>query len=87
MTSLRNRGVGGVDEAGVGLAERDLADDALHVVLVRDDVVERRGQPEGLEYLARVVADGDALGGDDELRAGLQDVLELSIPAGLSVGR
>jgi hypothetical protein len=32
--------VGHVDEAGVGLAERDLADDALDVVLLAHDLIE-----------------------------------------------
>ena len=63
--------VGHVDEAGVGGALGELADDPLHVGLVRADVGEDRlllvgGQPG--EHLARVGADRDRLRADRDLR-------------------
>ena len=61
--------VGGVDEAGVGVARDDLGDDALHVFLVRDDVVEHVGRAHRLEQGPRVVADRNALGADHQLDA------------------
>ena len=74
---MRHRGdVSRVDEAGIGLSEGDLSRHALDVVLVGDDVVERLREAERLEHRARVVADGDALGGHDQSRAGLEEVLD-----------
>ena len=75
--------VGDVDDAGVALAEFDLGDDGLHVVLLRRDVggVRRRevgriaGLPgEVLDELRGVLRDRDLVAGRDDLDAGLRKV-------------
>ena len=60
-------GVGRVDEAGVRLAERDLAGHGLHVGLLADDLREHRGQAHLAEDRPRVAADRNRGAGDDEL--------------------
>jgi hypothetical protein len=61
--------VGGVDETGVGLVERDLGQNLAHVGLAADDVAQHGVELELLQHLERVVANRDALGGDHDLHA------------------
>ena len=78
--------VGHVDEARVSGPGGDLADDALHVLLVRDDVLEHVGHAHVLEHGARVVADRHSLGADDQLDAVGHEVLD-GLDPGRVVGR
>ena len=71
-----------VDEACVRLAQRDLPDHALDVVLLAHDLVEDVACAHVLEHRARVVADRDPLCADDEL-----DVLALQVVDRLDPGR
>ena len=57
----RNRPrVGRVDEAGVGLAERDLREHLAHVRLAADDVLQHAREPHVPEDLDRVAPTGTA---------------------------
>ena len=69
--------VGRVDEAGVGLPERDLASTSRTSVSLLTTFVRTRRRDRGCEHLARVVADRHAGRRHDELDAVCAEVVDL----------